>query len=112
MKIRPPKCMVTAEDVAKGKPDPACYQLGAKRLGYGDHRDASRIVVLEDSPAGIVAGKMAGFRVIALATTHTTRQLQEVGPDWIVRDLRSVSMLRFDSGSKRVTVRVRNAVVR
>lgn len=53
-----------------------------KRLGLS--ADAC-VLVIEDSPAGIAAGKAAGCKVIGLATTHSIAQLRAVRPDWIVR---------------------------
>ncbi|KKK26962.1 hypothetical protein ARAM_006064, partial [Aspergillus rambellii] len=83
-----PKMLVVAEDVEAGKPDPSCYLLGRKRLGLEHSAD---IVVFEDAPSGIRAGKAAGFKVLALTTTHTLAQVLEAGADWVVEDLRSVS---------------------
>ncbi|KAB8238876.1 HAD-like domain-containing protein [Aspergillus alliaceus] len=99
-----PKMLVVAEDVELGKPDPRCYLLGRKRLGL-EH--SSSLVVLEDAPSGIRAGKAAGFKVIALTTTHSLAQLQEAGADWIVEDLRSVSVKGVVDG--RLQLEIRNA---
>ncbi|KAE8348394.1 HAD-like domain-containing protein [Aspergillus coremiiformis] len=99
-----PKMLVVAEDVELGKPDPRCYLLGRKRLGL-EH--SSSLVVLEDAPSGIRAGKAAGFKVIALATTHSLAQLQEAGADWIVEDLRSISVQGVVDG--RIQLEIRNA---
>ncbi|KAF7594096.1 hypothetical protein BBP40_010094 [Aspergillus hancockii] len=99
-----PKMLVVAEDVELGKPDPRCYLLGRKRLGL-EH--SSSLVVLEDAPSGIRAGKAAGFKVIALTTTHSLAQLQEAGADWIVEDLRSVSVKGVVDG--RIKLEIRNA---
>jgi glycerol 3-phosphatase-1 len=99
MQLAHPRFMVTAEEVANGKPDPACYRLGAARLG------------LEDAPAGVRAGKAAGYRVVALATTHAVEQLREAGADWIVRDMRSVTLERWDAKGKVVSVRIADALV-
>jgi glycerol 3-phosphatase-1 len=99
-----PKMLVVAEDVESGKPDPRCYLLGRKRLGL-EH--SSSLVVLEDAPSGIRAGKAAGFKVIALTTTHSLAQLQEAGADWIVEDLRSVSVKDVVDG--RIELEIRNA---
>jgi HAD superfamily hydrolase (TIGR01509 family) len=63
--------IVTAEDCRLGKPEPEGFLLGAERLGL----PASRCVVFEDAPAGIEAGRRAGARVLALATTHAAREL-------------------------------------
>lgn len=110
MKLAHPKCLVTAEEVVHGKPDPACYRLGAERLGYA-HTHRARILVVEDAPAGVRAGKAAGFKVIALATTHDIGRLREAGADWIVGDMRSVTMAGWDSKTGLVSIEVRNALV-
>ncbi|RDW76423.1 HAD family hydrolase [Aspergillus mulundensis] len=99
-----PKVLVVAEDVEQGKPDPRCYLLGRKKLGL-EH--SSSIVVLEDAPSGIKAGKAAGLTVIALTTTHTLEQLQAAGADVIVEDLRSISVKGVVDG--RLQLEVRNA---
>ncbi len=66
-----PDVLVSADDVARGKPDPSCYLIGARRLGA----DPARCIVLEDAPAGVAAGRAAGAAVIALRTTHTDDEL-------------------------------------
>lgn len=62
----PPAVMITAEDVVNGKPDPACYLLGAQRLGV----PIGECLVFEDAPVGIRAGEAAGADVIVVASTH------------------------------------------
>jgi 16S rRNA pseudouridine516 synthase len=55
----------TGEDVkGKGKPHPDIYLLAAAHLGA----TPSECTVVEDSPTGILAGKAAGMRVIAMRT--------------------------------------------
>ncbi|KAJ5561961.1 hypothetical protein N7535_003576 [Penicillium sp. DV-2018c] len=104
IKLPHPKNLVTAMDVPLGKPDPRCYLLGREQLGLGD---STSIVVLEDAPSGIKAGKAAGFKVIALKTTHKLEQLEEAGADWIVEDLRSIAVKGVVDG--RVQIEIRNA---
>jgi glycerol 3-phosphatase-1 len=99
-----PEILVVAEDVELGKPDPRCYLLGRKKLGI----ESSSVVVLEDAPSGIKAGKAAGFKVVALATTHSLEQLKAAGADWIVEDLRSISVKGVVDG--RVQIEIRNAL--
>ncbi|KAJ9616775.1 DL-glycerol-3-phosphatase [Cladophialophora chaetospira] len=96
-----PRQMVVAEDVENGKPDPTCYLLGRRRL---DLPETARMIVLEDAPAGVQAGKAAGFRVIGLATTHTVEQVKSAGADWIVRDLSSVKLKAFQGGEVQVVI--------
>ena len=105
MKLVHPKHMVVAEDVEKGKPDPSCYLLGQSRLGL-EH--TSNILVVEDAPSGIRAGKAAGFKVIGLATTHSLQQVRDAGADWIVRDLRDVAVQK--SGEGVVEIEITNAL--
>lgn len=57
-----PRFGVYGEDVAVGKPDPACYRRGAQRLGV----PIAACGVLEDAPAGIQAGIAAGARVLSV----------------------------------------------
>lgn len=54
--------VVSGEAVARPKPAPDIFQLAASRLGC----DASRCAVLEDSVAGVLAGRAAGAFVIAV----------------------------------------------
>lgn len=91
MKLPRPPVAVVAEDVQQGKPDPQCYRMGAERINLGP---ASRVLVVEDAPAGVKAGKAAGAIVLGLATTHTIDRIAEAGADMIVRDLRSVTVTR------------------
>ena len=97
-----PEMLVVAEDLKEGKPDPAYYILGRKRLGL---EDSSLLVVFEDAPSGIKAGKAANFKVVALATTHSIPQLQDAGADWIVEDLRSISVKRAVDGRTHLELR-------
>jgi glycerol 3-phosphatase-1 len=90
LKLPIPEHLVVAEDVENGKPDPSCYLLGREKLGLT--ADAE-VLVLEDSPAGIEAGKAAGCKVLGVVTSHTIEQVLNAGPDWIVKDLRSVRVV-------------------
>jgi len=58
-----PSVLVTAEDVPRGKPDPAGYRKGAAALGLA----AADCAVLEDSPPGIAAGVAAGAVVVGVS---------------------------------------------
>ena len=85
-----PEYLVAAEDVENGKPDPSCYLMGKEKLGL----DAgAEVIVLEDSPAGIEAGKAAGCKVLGVVTSHTVEQVVAAKPDWVVKDLRSLKIV-------------------
>jgi sugar-phosphatase len=61
-----PAVLVTAEDVAVGKPSPDCYLLAAQKLGV----DAGSCLIFEDAPVGIAAGEAAGATVLVVTETH------------------------------------------
>jgi sugar-phosphatase len=84
--IGQPPVLVTADDIAPGKPDPAPYLAAAARLG-AHPRDC---LVIEDSPAGVEAGHAALMRVLAVQTTYPARDLQRA--DWLVPDLTAVAL--------------------
>jgi mannitol-1-/sugar-/sorbitol-6-phosphatase len=86
-----PEVLVTAEDVAAGKPDPEGYLLAAQRLGCAPQR----AVVFEDAPAGLAAGRASGARVVALATTLGSDALAD--HDW-VRDFSGIVFTPEDGG--------------
>jgi mannitol-1-/sugar-/sorbitol-6-phosphatase len=79
-----PETSVTGEEVARGKPAPEGYLLGAQRLGVR----AAECLVVEDAPAGVQAGLSAGATVLGLTTTHGAEAL--AGAHLIVPDLRAV----------------------
>ncbi|MBT2444850.1 HAD-IA family hydrolase [Streptomyces sp. ISL-36] len=83
--------MVAADDITRGKPDPEPFLLAAARLGV----DPAACVVFEDAPAGLAAGRAAGMRTVALATTHARSELLA---DVVVTDLSEVSAQVIDGG--------------
>lgn len=58
---------LTAEDVARGKPEPDIYLLAAERLGVAP----SELLVFEDSEAGTRSAAAAGATVVAVPHRHT-----------------------------------------
>jgi sugar-phosphatase len=69
--LRAPAVLVTADQVARGKPAPDPYLLAAERLGV----DPAGCLVLEDAPSGVAAGRAAGMTVWAVTTTHAPVEL-------------------------------------
>jgi HAD superfamily hydrolase (TIGR01509 family) len=63
--------VVSSEEVTRGKPAPDIVLRAAERLGL----PASRLVVLEDAPAGVAAGKAAGCRVVAIEAAFPAESL-------------------------------------
>jgi|SRR5580692_10850357 mannitol-1-/sugar-/sorbitol-6-phosphatase len=85
-----PKVMVTADDVAKGKPDPAPYLRGAELLGV----HPSECLVIEDAPAGIKSARAGGMKVIGLTSTYPAAALGEA--DAVVKKLSQLQVSRED----------------
>ncbi|KAL8672895.1 MAG: hypothetical protein Q9168_002649 [Polycauliona sp. 1 TL-2023] len=111
MELSHPRNLVVAEDVSAGKPAPDCYRLGMDRLGLTAAEGRAAVLVIEDSPAGVLAGKAAGCQVIGLATTHSIGQLRESGADWIVQDLRSVTLSSDAVGEDgKIQIEIRHAL--
>lgn len=84
-----PKVFVTAERVARGKPEPDAYLLGAQLLGLAPEE----CVVVEDAPAGILSGLAAGCQVIAVNAPATTPRLDEVNLQLNYLDALAVEIL-------------------
>ena len=76
-----PEIFITAELVAKGKPNPDPYLLGAQRLGL----KPEECVVVEDAPAGVLSGLAAGCQVIAVNAPDDTPKLDQV--DLVLKSL-------------------------
>lgn len=85
--------IIDASMVSQGKPHPEVYLRSAEAL----ETDPQRCIVFEDAIMGIQAGKNAGMKVVALATTHTAEHLtiadtvmddfSEIDASWIANFL-------------------------
>jgi HAD superfamily hydrolase (TIGR01509 family) len=67
--------VVTANSVTRSKPDPQCYLMAAENLKSA----VKDCIVFEDSFAGIAAGRNAGMKVVALATTNSRQTIEATG---------------------------------
>lgn len=82
------KALVTAEDVAAGKPDPEGYRRGVEALNGAPPLPARllhphEVLAVEDTPAGIAAARAAGLATLALAHTFPPEELR--GADRVAR---------------------------
>ncbi len=80
-----PERIITADDVAEGKPHPAPYLAGAALLGFAPRE----CVVFEDAPAGAQAGHAAGCTVIATTFSHSIESLSAA--HYLVPDLTGIA---------------------
>ncbi|KAI9781474.1 MAG: hypothetical protein M1816_002361 [Peltula sp. TS41687] len=104
LQLAHPRHLVVAEDVEKGKPDPSGYILARSKLGLSPEAPT---LVVEDAPAGIQAGKAAGCKVVAVTTTHTARDVQAAGADFIVCDLQDVILRGWDADTGQLQLEIR-----
>lgn len=77
-------CLVTVDDVERGKPFPDPFLKGAELLCI----DPDECIVVENAPMGIKAAKQAGMTVIGVKTTLSEKYLSEA--HHIVDDFRMV----------------------
>jgi mannitol-1-/sugar-/sorbitol-6-phosphatase len=85
-----PPVLVCAQDVARGKPDPAPYERGARQLGLRPEQ----AIAIEDSPAGIESARSAGCKTLALTTTHYLHELTSA--DYVCTNLGAVEVAHAD----------------
>jgi HAD superfamily hydrolase (TIGR01509 family) len=65
----------SAHDVAHGKPAPDLFLHAAERMGFAP----ARTIVVEDSPAGVEAGRAAGMTVLGYARRTPAAALRKAG---------------------------------
>lgn len=85
-------CMVTAEEVATSKPDPACYRLAVRKLQAmfpAAGITPSLAIAIEDTPAGIESAKGAGLKVLAVTNSYPATSL--AAADRIVASLSGIN---------------------
>jgi len=66
--------IIAAEDVERGKPDPAGYARALEVLDRG--LLPSEVVAFEDTEAGVASAKAAGLRCVAVLGTHPLERLR------------------------------------
>ena len=80
--------VVSADEVGRGKPDPAIFLEAARRLGL----PPGRCIVVEDAPAGLEGARRAGMRSIGVLSEHHTR----LEADVVVPSLEALPADAFD----------------
>jgi beta-phosphoglucomutase-like phosphatase (HAD superfamily) len=85
--------VVSAQDVARGKPAPDIFLHTAQQLGV----DPADCVVIEDSAAGVAAARAAGMRVIGITNTLPAGKLQDATA--VVADYDAIRRLLLDGAA-------------
>jgi len=78
--------IINSTHITHGKPHPEIYQKAAEALGF----PPQQCIAFEDAVAGILSAKSAGYKVIALTTTHHATELQPA--DKIVKDFTTINI--------------------
>ena len=80
------KTSTGGHEVLKGKPDPEIFLKSLEKAGI----KPEYALVFEDSGGGIRSSKAAGLKVIGIATTHTKKELLEMGCEAAYSDFNEV----------------------
>jgi HAD superfamily hydrolase (TIGR01509 family) len=88
------RTVVTADDCARGKPDPEPYLRAAQGLGL----PAGRCVAVEDAPGGVRAAKTAGMRCVGVTHSCPRERLREA--DLVVDDLAGIDLAAILDGGE------------
>ena len=78
--------IVTSDNVAKTKPDPATYAKAAEGMGISP----SDCLAIDDSPNGVLSAKNAGMKVLGITAIHDASSLRDA--DWHLRSLEEVTL--------------------
>lgn len=98
--------IVAGDDITTSKPDPAGYLLAVDRLNQQNPELALKpeeCLVIEDTFAGIEAGKRAGMKVVGVANSYPYHMMQRQS-NWAVDYLSELELDRvlqvFSGGEK------------
>lgn len=94
-----PKVLVTADDVANGKPHPEPYLKGAELLGVSP----ADCLVIEDAPAGIQSAHAGGMKVVGITSTYPEDALGHA--DAVIGKLGAIDVTLNVAGKLAVDVR-------
>lgn len=78
--------IVDASGFSRPKPDPEIFQIALRGL----KADPAQCIVIEDSLNGVLAGKAAGCRVVAVSTSFTEELLRSKGADHVVHNFQEL----------------------
>ena len=75
------RCIISCEDVEKGKPDPSIFLMTLERINSlrtdSDSLLPGNCLVIEDSQAGVKAALAAGMKCLAVTNSYPSGELAE-----------------------------------
>ena len=80
--------VVTGDDVAQSKPDPAIYQLAAQRLSVAPES----LFAVEDSVCGVRSARSAGLRCLGIGLENNVHPLLQAGAERVFPSLADLSI--------------------
>ena len=78
--------------ITHGKPDPECYNLAAQKLGV----EPLECVVFEDASVGVLAGKNANMKVIAVPNQYNKGDEAFLQADLVLDNLRDITLEKIN----------------
>ncbi len=85
--------IITSNDIAEGKPDPAIYRLACKRL----NTLPEQAIAIEDAVSGIRAARGAGLRCLGIAKGDLAGQLKSAGAIDVIESFSGFSVRELKS---------------
>jgi HAD superfamily hydrolase (TIGR01509 family) len=85
--------VVTGDEVASSKPDPAIYRLVAERL----KETPTNLLAVEDAVSGVKSARAAGMRCLGIAGADRADQLKTAGADPVIPNFESFSLQRLEA---------------
>jgi beta-phosphoglucomutase len=82
------EAIITASDVAAGKPNPAVYRLACECLNVSP----ALSLAFDDASAGVVSARAAGMRCIGVASNGLSQRLMDAGAEAVIEDFRGMSL--------------------
>lgn len=86
--------IVTSDLVERGKPDPACYQLAARKLGL----EPAQCIAFEDAFSGVKAASGAGMFTVGVGPARQEALLASAGARLLVPHFGGVMLRKEPSG--------------
>lgn len=85
--------VITGDMVVQGKPDPECYLTAAEKLKVTPQAS----LVFEDAPAGVLAGRNAGMKVIAVPSSYVLGDKVFKQANLVLNNLREITPKTINS---------------